>query len=70
MNQPTCAASDAKQDAETSARIRSGISFGVAGAMFATGVLLLVYSGSSDEASEASLTPWVGPRQVGITGRF
>jgi hypothetical protein len=70
MNQPTCPASDAKQDEETSARIRSGISFGVAGAMLATGILLLVYSGSSDEASEASLTPWVGPRQLGITGSF
>jgi hypothetical protein len=69
-NQSTCAASDAKQDEETNARIRSGISFGVAGAMFATGVLLLVYSGSPDDASEASLTPWVGPRQVGITGTF
>jgi hypothetical protein len=69
-NQPTCPANDAKQDEETSARIRSGISFGVAGAMFATGVLLLVYSGSSEDASEASLRPWVGPRQLGITGTF
>jgi hypothetical protein len=69
-NQPSCPASDTKQDEETSARIRSGISFGVAGAMFATGVLLLVYSGSSDDASEARLTPWVGPRQLGITGSF
>ncbi|HEU4576705.1 MAG TPA: hypothetical protein VFS67_00525, partial [Polyangiaceae bacterium] len=70
MNQTTCPASDAKQQEETSSRIRSGISFGVAGAMFATGVLLLVYSGSSDDASEASLTPWVGPREIGITGTF
>ena len=68
--QPSCPESDAKQDDETSARISSGISFGVAGAMFATGVLLLVYSESSDEASEASLRPWVGPRQLGITGTF
>jgi hypothetical protein len=69
-NQPSCPESDTKQEQETSARVRSGISFGVAGAMFATGVLLLVYSGSSDEASEASLTPWVGPRQLGISGTF
>lgn len=67
---PTCSESDAKQEQETSARVRSGISFGVAGAMFATGVLLLVYSGSSDEASEASLRPWVGLGQAGVAGRF
>lgn len=66
----TCPENDQKHDEETNARIRSGVSFGVAGAMFATGILLLVYSGSSDEATEASVTPWVGPGQLGFSGRF
>jgi hypothetical protein len=67
-----CRLSDEKTDQETRERVRSGVSFGVAGALVATGVLLLVYSGdSSGSASdEAALTPWVGPRQFGISGRF
>ncbi|MEO8184159.1 MAG: hypothetical protein ABI895_35515 [Deltaproteobacteria bacterium] len=68
----SCQLSDEKTDAETRERVRSGVSFGVAGALVATGVLLLLFSGDSGApaSDEAALTPWVGPRQLGISGRF
>jgi len=69
---PRCPVLEEKTDAETRERVRSGVSFGVAGALVATGVLLLLYSGDGGEppSDEAALTPWVGPRQLGISGRF
>lgn len=69
---PSCQLSDDKTRAETRERVRSGVSFGVAGALVATGVLLLVYSSDSSApaSDEAALAPWVGPRQLGISGRF
>jgi hypothetical protein len=68
----SCAVSDEKTKAETEERVRAGVTFGVAGALIATGVLLLVYSGDSSApaSEEAALVPWVGPRQIGISGRF
>jgi hypothetical protein len=68
---PSCTLSDQKTEDETHARVLSGVSFGVAGALVATGILLIVYSGPSGaEADEAALLPWVGPGQVGVSGSF
>jgi hypothetical protein len=72
LSSPSCQLSDEKTDAETRERTRSGISFGLGGALIATGVLLLVYSGDSNvpASDEVALTPWMGPGQFGISGRF
>jgi hypothetical protein len=68
---PSCSLSDEKTKEETHARVLSGVSFGIAGALIATGVLLIVYSGPSGaETDEAALLPWVGPGQLGVAGRF
>jgi hypothetical protein len=59
------------QEDENSAFQRSLISYVAGGAFAATGVVLLILS-NGDDGSEgsASLTPWVGPSSVGLSGRF
>lgn len=52
------------------------ISFGAAGALVATGIVLFLVSdtsagdGEDPEAERASISPWIGPRGVGVSGRF
>ena len=68
----TCRENDQKAAEETHARVLSGVSFGIGGGLLATGVLLLVFAGSSgaEQADAAALQPWVGPGQLGVAGRF
>ncbi|MEY2930032.1 MAG: hypothetical protein RL033_781 [Pseudomonadota bacterium] len=69
---PPCRISDDKTRAEQIERDRSLLSFGTAGALLTTGVLLLMYAGprSPQPTGELGLLPWVTPDQVGVTGRF
>ena len=69
---PDCFISDDKTREERSERVRSLLSFGAAGALLTTGVLLLVYAGprSAEPTEELGLMPWVTPDQLGVTGRF
>lgn len=69
---PPCLVSDAKTREEQTERDRSLLSFGAAGALLTTGVLLLVYAGprNAQPQAELGLMPWVTPDQVGVTGRF
>ena len=53
------------------AKTRAIIAFSIGGAAAITGVVLLVVSGSSKSASDSALIqPWIGPRELGIAGRF
>jgi hypothetical protein len=66
------AAIEAQND-EGSAFTRSRVSFIAGGALLATGVVLFIVSApgsSSGDASEARLTPWLSPSEVGLSGRF
>jgi hypothetical protein len=67
-----CVPAEEKWDEEGLARTRSLVSFGIAGALITTGIVLLVHAGPArQEASgELALLPWVGPRQLGVAGRF
>lgn len=70
---PLYAQAVAAEDAERKAFTRSLVSYVAGGAFAATGVLLLVIGSGSDEnpsAREASLTPWLSPSAVGISGSF
>jgi hypothetical protein len=60
------------QEDENSAFQRSLISYVAGGAFVATGVVLLIVSSGGDEGSQgsASITPWVGPRSIGVSGQF
>jgi hypothetical protein len=59
------------QEEENSAFQRSLISYVAGGAFVATGVvLLIVSSGGDDSQGSASITPWVGPSSVGLSGQF
>jgi hypothetical protein len=64
----------AAQDAEGQAFTRSLVSFVAGGVFAATGVVLLIVSSGSDEspdaAGAASLTPWLSPDAVGVSGTF
>jgi hypothetical protein len=63
----------AAQDAEHEAFSRSLVSYVAGGVFAATGVVLLIVSSGNDEspaANEASLTPWLSPNAVGVSGRF
>jgi hypothetical protein len=54
-----------------SARTRSIVAFSVGGAAVITGVvLLMVNSSSSSSSATRSITPWVGLREAGLSGRF
>lgn len=60
------------QEAESAAFTRSLVSFAAGGVFAATGVVLLLMTSGSDDGptEEAALTPWLGPRAVGVSGRF
>jgi hypothetical protein len=64
----------AAEDAESQAFTRSLVSYVAGGALAATGVVLWIVSSDSDEdpdaSGEASLTPWLGPHSVGVSGTF
>ena len=49
-----------------------GAIFGIAGALITTGIVLIVHAGPprQEASAELALVPWVGPRQLGLTGRF
>lgn len=53
----------------SSAKTRAVVAFGVGGAAIVTGIVLLAVSGSSS-SSDAPVTAWVGPREIGLSGRF
>ena len=59
-------------DQSGAAKTRAVVSFGVGGAAVATGVILLIVSGSSSSEPNraASWVPWLGPREVGVSGTF
>jgi hypothetical protein len=71
-NLPGFAPAQEAEEAEGSAFTRSRVSFIAGGALLATGIVLFIVSspGSSGEASEARLTPWLSPSEVGLSGRF
>jgi hypothetical protein len=64
----------AAQDAEGQAFTRSLVSYVAGGVFAATGVVLFIVSSGNDEspdaAGEASLTPWLSPNGVGVSGTF
>jgi hypothetical protein len=61
----------ASSDEEGSIRTRSLVSFAAGGALLATGVVLLLVSSPDDEGHDgASISPWIGPQGVGVSGRF
>lgn len=64
----------AAQDAEGQAFTRSLISYVAGGVFAATGVVLFIVSSGNDEgpnaARDASLTPWLSPNAVGVSGTF
>lgn len=67
-----CALSGEKTRAESAQRNRSLVTYSAAGALLATGTLLLLYAGprSAEPNEELGLMPWIGPDQLGVTGRF
>jgi hypothetical protein len=68
-----CALSGEKTRSERTERIRSLVTYGAAGALLATGTLLLIYAGPRSEQpadEELGLLPWIGPDQLGVAGRF
>jgi hypothetical protein len=72
-----CSVDDVKkvrglEDSAGSAGLRAIIATSVGGAALATGTVLLLLSshGSADDRSQARLTPWIGYRTVGVSGRF
>lgn len=59
------------EDDSNAARTRGFVALGVGGAAAVTGVVLLLLSGDKAEATEhAAITPWVGYRAAGVSGRF
>jgi hypothetical protein len=54
------------------AKTRAAIALSVGGAALATGIVLLVIAPSSSSAAgkSAQVTPWVGYRSAGVSGRF
>jgi hypothetical protein len=65
-----CTADDEATEKEGQARTLALVSFIGAGAFVTAGVLLLLYAPSSDASEQASWSPWVGPGQLGVSGRF
>jgi hypothetical protein len=54
----------------SSAKTRAVVAFGVGGAAIVTGIVLLAVSGSSSSSESPAVSAWVGPREVGLSGRF
>ncbi len=73
---PGFPAAQAAQNAEGDAFTRSMISYVAGGVFAATGLVLFVVSSPSPDGGpraserEAFIAPWLGPRGVGVTGRF
>ena len=65
-----CTADDEATEKEGQARTWALVSFIGAGAFVTTGVLLLIYAPSGDASQQASWSPWIGPGEVGVSGRF
>jgi hypothetical protein len=58
------------EDDANSAKTTAVVGFAVGGAAVITGVVLLAISGSSSSGETASVSPWIGYREAGISGRF
>jgi hypothetical protein len=58
------------EEQSSSAKVRAIVGFAVGGAAVATGIILLAVSGPSANESARAVTPWVGYREVGLSGRF
>jgi len=65
-----CTADDEATEKEGQANTLALVSFIGAGAFITTGVLLLLYAPSSDASQQANWSPWIGPGEVGVSGRF
>ena len=65
-----CTADDEATEKEGQSRTLALVSFIGAGAFVGAGVLLLLYAPSSDASQQASWSPWIGPGEVGVSGRF
>jgi hypothetical protein len=59
----------ALEDDRDSASTLSTVGFILGGVGIATGVTLLVLHGTSG-SKETAVTPWIGPRSLGVSGRF
>jgi hypothetical protein len=58
---------DGRQSSQRNAAL---IGFVAGGALVASGLVLFLTSSEPDEASEARLMPWVGPKVIGVLGAF
>jgi hypothetical protein len=65
-----CTADDEATEKEGQANTLALVSFIGAGAFVTTGVLLLLYAPDSDASQQASWSPWIGPGEIGVSGRF
>lgn len=67
-----CALSSEKTRSERTQRNRSLVTYSAAGALLATGTLLLLYAGpmGAEPSEELGLVPYIGPEQLGVAGRF
>jgi hypothetical protein len=54
----------------SSAKTRAVVAFGVGGAAIVTGIVLLAISGSGGSSDTPAVSAWVGPRELGLSGRF
>lgn len=54
----------------SNAKTRAVVAFGVGGAAIVTGIVLLAVSGSGSERETPAVSAWVGPRELGLRGRF
>lgn len=69
-NVDPCTADDEATDKEGQARTLALVSFVGAGAFVTAGVLLLLNAPNDDASQQASWSPWIGPGEVGVSGRF
>ncbi len=63
---------DRRENAEGNALTRSLVSFSAGGAFIVTGVILFVLSSGNDGniPEQTAITPWITPRELGLSGRF
>ncbi len=61
---------NALDDDYKSAGTLSVVSYAIGGVGLITGVTLLVLSGSKHTETAAGVTPWIGYRSAGLSGRF
>ncbi|HKO94152.1 MAG TPA: hypothetical protein VJU61_23525 [Polyangiaceae bacterium] len=70
MSIDPCTADDEATEKEGQARTWALVSFIGAGAFVGAGVLLLLSAPSGDATQQATWSPWIGPGELGVSGRF